>query len=495
MRADLESGRWAFVSTEQAGRRETRFALAALVVSAILFVVAAPQAGTPLAHHPAFIPIYVTSLVISDLVTAVLLFGEFALLRSTPVLFVATGYLFTATGTVAYALIFPGLFAPNGLLGSGPQTSSAMYMFWHAGFPVAILLYVIGKKVPAMVPRKADGRAAAPSLAIVCAVLSVAVVTIGFTWLATQAHELLPTFLEGHRTTATGYAFLSVVWMMSLCALLALWRSKPYAVLDVWLMVVMGVWLFDIALGAILNTGRYDLGWYAGRIYGMLAASTLLIVLLIEDIRRHARLVQLSVEFQAANAELAALSRKDGLTGIANRRLFDTYLNDQIAVARRHARPLALVLCDVDHFKAFNDAHGHLAGDACLKAVALHLKKCCQRPADLAARYGGEEFAMILPETDRVGALHIAEAARDRICQSVQALPSLSGPRSVTVSCGVATLMSAMTAQELIQAADSALYSAKIQGRDRVVCLQEVRAEAAVRPGSSGAANISYEGA
>ena len=168
------------------------------------------------------------------------------------------------------------------------------------------------------------------------------------------------------------------------------------------------------------------------------------------------------------------LSLHDGLTGLANRRFFDKYLADQIAIARRHQRTLALVLCDVDSFKAYNDHYGHQAGDGCLKQIAAALLSCCRRPADMAARYGGEEFALILPDTESTGAARIAEAAWHALAQAK--IPHEHSPASpfVSISGGVAILprKTDITAEQLIAAADQALYQAKELGRNRMVCAQ-----------------------
>jgi diguanylate cyclase (GGDEF)-like protein len=242
-------------------------------------------------------------------------------------------------------------------------------------------------------------------------------------------------------------------------------------VLDLWLLVVMCAWLCDIALSAALSTSRFDLGWYAGRAYGLLAASFLLMVLLIENGANYARLSRLSVKLGVANQALERLSRHDGLTGLANRRFFDEYLAEQIAVAHRHQRTLALVLCDVDLFKAYNDHYGHQAGDQCLKRIATALRSCSHRPADMAARYGGEEFAMILPDTGMAGAARIAETMREAISAMRIAQAHSPAAAHVSISGGVAVLLreAGMGAQQLIAAADQALYEAKRQGRNRMV--------------------------
>lgn len=474
MQTDCDSAKppAGLLSTEPAGRREIRHAGVSVVVSLLVFVAALPFARTPLVQIPIFIPIYVSVLVTCDLITSVLLFGQFSVLRAPALLLLASGYLFTATATLEYLAIFPGLLSPTGLFGSGPQTSSAMYMFWHSGFPLAVIGYTLlrGKTLQmfqAYWPKRL--LLDRPSIAITVAALGVLVLVAGFGLFATQGQAYIPTFLNGNRTTELGRRFLFGVWTLSLLALVAVWKKKPHTVLDIWLLVVMCVWLFDIALAALLNTGRYDLGWYVGRIYGLLAASFLLMALLIEDVKQHQRLFQLSVKLGVANKVLANLARHDGLTGLANRRYFDEYLAEQIAIANRFHRPLALILCDIDHFKDFNDHYGHQAGDACLKRIARVLQSCSHRPADLVARYGGEEFAFILPDTGLPAAAYIAEEIRSEVSRLDISHAHSSAGSCVSVSCGVSELVPPMQAPQLIAAADELLYQAKGLGRNQVV--------------------------
>jgi diguanylate cyclase (GGDEF)-like protein len=193
---------------------------------------------------------------------------------------------------------------------------------------------------------------------------------------------------------------------------------------------------------------------------------------------RTRELAQLSVELTAANSSLERLSLHDGLTNLANRRFFDEYISGQIAVARRHKRPLALVLCDIDSFKAYNDHFGHQAGDDCLKQVAAALRTSCRRPADMAARYGGEEFALILPDTDMIGAARIAEAARSAVAALQIPHPNSKAGPFVSISGGVSVLLRNIdpTVQQLIAEADESLFQAKHLGRDRIVSTQAVPA-------------------
>ena len=145
-------------------------------------------------------------------------------------------------------------------------------------------------------------------LAILAGVVAVLAVVSGLTVMATVGEKLLPVLVLDGRFTPALYLVVWAFWLLSLLALVILWCRGPHNVLDLWLMVVMCAWLFDIALSAGFNGGRYDVGWYGGRMYGLLAASSLLIVLLVETGMHYARLAQLSAELSVAYDALKQLS-------------------------------------------------------------------------------------------------------------------------------------------------------------------------------------------
>ncbi|WP_245575059.1 GGDEF domain-containing protein [Chitinilyticum litopenaei] len=172
--------------------------------------------------------------------------------------------------------------------------------------------------------------------------------------------------------------------------------------------------------------------------------------------------------------ELEALSFKDGLTGIANRRKFDAALDTEWASAQRTGLPLALIMLDIDFFKQYNDCYGHILGDECLTRVAQTLQHAAGRPRDIVARFGGEEFVILLPEADEAAALQVAEHCQRLIAGLGIAHEKPGGKPALTVSIGLGSVtpLQGMSARAFIEAVDRLLYRAKQQGRDRIECAQ-----------------------
>lgn len=186
-------------------------------------------------------------------------------------------------------------------------------------------------------------------------------------------------------------------------------------------------------------------------------------------VEMRSRLVSMSEELREANAQLMDLSETDALTGLLNRRGFNRRLHQALLQSRRDARPLTLFLCDIDHFKAYNDHWGHVQGDACLRQVAQVLQQLCQRPSDCAVRYGGEEFALLLPDTPKAGAMTLARTLSHLMQQRGIDHPASPVSACLTLSGGITTCIAdnASTAESLLLRADEALYVAKTRGRNR----------------------------
>jgi len=182
------------------------------------------------------------------------------------------------------------------------------------------------------------------------------------------------------------------------------------------------------------------------------------------------RVVVLEKSLRDANAQIERLSITDPLLGIFNRRYLHVGLREEIARARRYGRSLAIVIADLDHFKAINDGYGHQTGDAVLQHVVCLAQSALRQPMDWIARYGGEEFVIVLPETDAEGAVAVAERIRVMCVEAPAAPPA--GPVFVTASFGVAVLDEWAVADHegdsLLQEADRALYLSKRSGRNKV---------------------------
>jgi two-component system chemotaxis family response regulator WspR len=207
---------------------------------------------------------------------------------------------------------------------------------------------------------------------------------------------------------------------------------------------------------------------------------------LIARVRAHARsyvaqlqrddayrqLEAMKQQLEQQNAVLEQLSQQDGLTGIGNRRRFDDALEGEWRRCARERSPLSLILVDVDMFKKYNDHYGHQAGDDCLRKVAHGLRAGAQRPGDVVARYGGEEFVVLLPGTDRAGAVFVAEQLRQRIFELGIRHEASAVADVVTISLGVASRVPEhdAPATQLVGLADEGLYEAKRNGRNRLVC-------------------------
>ena len=198
---------------------------------------------------------------------------------------------------------FPGLFAPTGLLGAGPQSTAWLYMFWHGGFPLFVAAYAVARDRPRDAAIRSPGRAVAACIAIV-AVAAAALVAV-----PTLGHDALPPIMAGNGYSVAYGIVVGAVWLLSAAAAALLWWRRPHSILDTWLMVVLCAWVFDIALSAVLNAGRFDLGFYAGRVYGLFATSLVLVMLLVENGRLYVEMRQRTVELERAREAALAAER------------------------------------------------------------------------------------------------------------------------------------------------------------------------------------------
>jgi len=307
-----------------------------LAVLALLFALLVPAAGLALPHAPEFMPIYLSTLIATNFVTGVLLLGHVHTRRSPALGILALGYLFTALIAGAHMLTFPGLFGDEGVLGGNRQTAPWLHAAWHALYPLFVLGYT----------RAASGRLAASTLpphfmrigALLTALFVSLLVLVG-----TTGAPYLPKLLDGNRTLPLYHGIAAAVLALSLYVLYATVRKRPRTVLDVWLTVAMAAWVFEVGLSCVFNAGLFDLGFYAGRLYGLAASLFVLGALAIDNIALHARL---HATFQEM-VETRARAQWQSLLGTVLRQLPDGVLivdatgrcvmaNDQAMQMARH---------------------------------------------------------------------------------------------------------------------------------------------------------------
>jgi two-component system sensor histidine kinase/response regulator len=287
--------RQVFLSGVPAGPKDRKLAFAMALVCVAAFAALVPIAQVKLPQVWAFIPAYQSALIVGDLITATLLFVQFAILRSRALLLLASGYLFCGLIAAVHGLTFPGLFAEHGMLGAGPQTTAWIYMFWHSVFPLTVIAATLAKKNGARVGGSSRRTIAAAMVVVVTLVALVATLT-------TAGQNLMPSIMAGNGYSPVYIYVTGATWGLSLLALIVLFFRRPHSVLDMWLMVVLCAWIADIGLSAVFNAGRFDLGFYAGRLFGLLAANSVLVALLLETAGLYDNVLK-SLETEAAERE------------------------------------------------------------------------------------------------------------------------------------------------------------------------------------------------
>ncbi len=269
------------ISSLSPSKAQKRLALGVvLVLFVAFFITAGFLSSIQLARIDAFVPLYAAAMFVTDSITAVLLFAQFSILRSRALLVIANGYLFTALVLISWLLSFPGVFAPSGLLGAGPKSTNWLYIVWHAGFTMFVIAYALLKDAD---PAKRLWQGSAGAAILSSVAMTAAVVCVA-TFLVTAYDPLLPPLmLDTIRLPAWYYAAGSMM-LLSVVALMVLW-VRWRSVLDLWLMVVMCAYVVEVSFP------RFSVGWYAGRIFGVIAGSVILFVLLYEITTLYARLV------------------------------------------------------------------------------------------------------------------------------------------------------------------------------------------------------------
>jgi diguanylate cyclase (GGDEF)-like protein len=416
-------------------------------------------------EHPgpvvvAFIPVVGTLWAAAELLTAYLLISQFMVNGVRLFLVLAAAYTFSALLTIPYVINFPGVLGGSGSP-DAREISLVLWCIWHLTFPAIVAAGMLrdrglGDRDEAQMRRDSIGVLAV--VTITCIALSAATYVL---------RDMLPVLIDHGRFTPLFEVVVApTIILVNLATALLVLRRTPLTALHVWLAVALAIAAIDAALNA-LSHARYSPSWYVGKVLTLTTASVMLMALLAGVASLYRR--------------VGALAMNDPLTGLRNRRAFDESTAWAFNVLRRQRGEVAMMMIDVDLFKAYNDLYGHAAGDECLCRIAEVLQLTLRRGGDVVARYGGEEFVALLPLASRESALEVAE----RLRSGVQALAIPHGGGAVasgvvTISVGVAHTgdITMKDPIDLLVVADRALYSAK-ERRNAVVI--ETREAAAVR--------------
>jgi signal transduction histidine kinase len=271
-------------------RTQQKLALgvALVIVLAASFISATGEQQVKLAAIDALVPLYGMAMFVSDSITAVLLFTQFSIVRSRALLVISSGYVWTALVVIPWLLSFPGVFAPRGLLGgTSSEITVWLYTLWHAGFPMFVIAYALLKDAP---PAMRLRRFSAGSTILLCIVVTAAVISAAtYLLIASQAH--LPSFMiDAVNFSGLWYYTAAIIALLSALAIILLWIQRK-SLLDLWLMVVMLVFLTEVLVSSFPVSARFSLGWYAGRTCSLLSGSLILFVLLYEITIVYARLI------------------------------------------------------------------------------------------------------------------------------------------------------------------------------------------------------------
>jgi signal transduction histidine kinase len=261
--------------------REIRWALGAATAIVVTVAIVAPFASTPLPRLAAFIPFLNATILVTDLVTAILLFAQFSISRSRALLVLAGGYLFTALIVIPHALTFPGAFSPTGLLGAGLQTTAWLYILWHLGFPTTLLIYASLKD------SKFTVQGSIRSAIAWCIAITGSLV-LGLVWMVIAGDPFLPRlFVSASELTPLGRYIPKFDLAISVLALACLWMRRR-SVIGLWLLVVACASIGELALTVV----RFSLGFYVSRVLSLATSTIVLVILLAETTGLYVRLAR-----------------------------------------------------------------------------------------------------------------------------------------------------------------------------------------------------------
>jgi diguanylate cyclase (GGDEF)-like protein len=446
---------------------QRRAALATTIGLLLVAVAAVPFGSRQIGEIDALLPAFGSATAVAMLVSAVMLRNQYSSTRYVPFAILSLAYSTTALLLVPYMLATPHVFSPTGF-GMGPQTTTWLWVTWHAAFIMLIGGYVWSESFFSR--KSVDALEGAEFLRLYTLVATV--LAVGTVSAIICFHSELPALVVGGTYTQLYHLLGEQLLLASACVVMAtlIARNALRHTTHLWLLVVLAAFAIEICLNADVVNVRFSVAWYMG-FFEAAVWQSLYLVVQLRHLNEH--LAAMAADTQTLVEE----AKRDALTGLFNRRGFDDRLQLALAECRTASASVALLVLDLDHFKAYNDHFGHLAGDDALRQVASAMSNVINRPADACCRVGGEEFAIILAPTDDAGAVTVAERVRIAVLRlRLRHAPHIELPgMTVSIGVAVANANSANAVKTLYERADQALYRAKAVGRNRVISHLEAR--------------------
>ncbi len=383
--------------TWQATRRELRVALAIAGIMVAVALLATTLGRAPRVAAPVVLPLLMGSVVMTELLSAIILLSQFVELGYPSLVFSASAYLVSGCFVIPYLLTFPGVFAPNGWFHANEQTALVLWAAWHTGFPLLIL-------VSAIVQHRCGRRVIAfdrAGLIAAAAVVTGIAVAVCATVLATHFSPVLPTFVDhGLFTPLTQRVLLPFLCVIDLTTLAALVLPRRRTITTLWLGLAVLASGLDSVMGLVCE--RYSLGWFTGKVFAVASSGLILGAFVHQFISLSRRLGAAQRELarvavmqeQQARERLEFLATHDALTGLTNRSRFQQIAREHVAAALRDGRLLALLMVDIDRFRDINGAYGRQTGDLVLIEAGRRLRAKV-RAGEPVARVGPDQFAIV----------------------------------------------------------------------------------------------------
>jgi PAS domain S-box-containing protein len=348
--------------------RQRKIAYSALAVLVVIVAITLPFANIQLARVDVFVPVIQAVMCVADLLAAVFLFAQYSVYSQRAVLVLAGGYVFSGLLAFLHALAFPGAYAPAGLIGDGVNSAAWLFVFWHTGFPLTVIVYTLSKDAGAAAIRSDPSI----SVVIVVTIACVLTATAGLTLVATTLAEYLPSLFETTTQQTPFSKYVNVFLSLLSAGALVLLFHRKRTILDHWLIVTLLAWLPNLIVGMLFTVLRFTVGWYSARLYALCAGSSLLFVLLAETMVLYTRLgtaLRVGVQQQRdLSATVAALEQSKQSLEEVNLWL-NTALKNITHGLSMFDKDRRLILCNDRYREIYGDEHGQIKPGMTLSSI------------------------------------------------------------------------------------------------------------------------------